>query len=534
MQDAPIGAAMLAEHLQNSFRCPEICYDPQMIYRFGAFALDPDRGSLCRNGEAVPMERQVWELLHLFVANADRLISRNEIVTRIWGGRAISDAAIDSRISSLRKVLGDDGQRQADLKTVHGRGFRFIAPVRIDGAPVVPRLGDAPSVAVLPLVVLGGTAELRAFADAFIHDLIQALSRLHWLVVIARGSTFRFRDAQVPTASIAATLDARYVMSGTAEDHRTTRALSLLLEDTATGRVIWSDRSEISQDEIANSRNAIACRIAAEIESDIPAHEALSALGLGTEALDAWGHYHLGIERMYRFTQADNLAATDHFQQALRLDPRFARARAGLSFTSFQDAFLHYAPADEAIRAARTHAEEAMALDPRDPFAALTLGRSRWLEDAFDDSTFWIGKAIELNPNYAQAHYVLGLVNVLTGKTEPAMACSGNALRLSPIDPLTYGMIGVRSFGSLQRGDVESAASLADRAARTPGAHFVISMIATAMNEIAGHADRAASWSATTRDKRPDASRAQFFNSLRFVPGESRRRLDAALVRHGF
>lgn len=505
-----------------------------MIYRFGSLALDPERGDLRRNGQLVPVERQVWDLLHLFVANADRLVGREEIVAQVWHGRAISDAAVDSRISSLRRLLGDDGQRQEHLKTVHGRGFRFIAPVRIDGAPLVQSLSGAPSVAVLPLVVLTGVTELRQFADAFIHDLIQALSRLHWLVVIARGSTFRFRDTQTPSSAVATALDARYVFSGTAEAQGRTRVLSLLLEDTATGRIVWSDRSELSTDDVAGARNAIASRIAAEIESDIPAHEALSALGLGTEALDAWGHYHLGIERMYRFTLADNRAAADHFQQALRLDPRFARARAGLSFTSFQDAFLHYATPEKAIQAARDHAEAAMTLDPRDPFAALQLGRAFWLEDAFDDSTFWIGKAIELNPNYAQAHYSLGLINALTDNPERAMTCSGSALRLSPIDPLTYGMIGVRSFGSLQRGDLQAAASLADRAARTPGAHFVISMIASAMNEIAGHSDRAASWTATARDKRPDASRAQFFNSLRFVPGESRSRIDTALARHGF
>ncbi len=505
-----------------------------MIYRFGPFRLDPDRGDLQRDGAPVPVERQVWELLHLFVSNADRLIGRDELVERIWDGRAISDAAIDSRISSARKAIGDDGRRQEMLRTVHGRGFRFLAPVRIDGAPLVPRLSGAPSIAVLPLVALDPDPGLRLFADAFIHDLIQALSRLHWLTVIARGSTFRFRDGATPALQAAAVLDARYVLSGSTETEGTRRVITILLEDTAAGRVVWGDRLTVPTDGVAETRNAIAGRLAAEIEADIPAHEALSALGLGTEALDAWGHYHLGLDRMYRFTGPDNAAATGHFRQALALDPRFARAFAGLSFTSFQDAFLHYGQGDASILDARRHAEAAMALDPRDPFAALTLGRSRWLEDAFDDSSHWICKAIELNPNYAQAHYSLGLNNALIGKGEPALTASGSALRLSPIDPLAYGMIGVRSFGSLQKGDIEAAATLADRAARTPGAHFVISMIATAMHEIAGDPGRAQSWAATARHKRPDASRDHFFRSLRFVPGDSRSKLDAALVRHGF
>ena len=505
-----------------------------MIYCFGPHALDPDRGELRRDGQPVPVERQVWELLHLFAANADRLIARDEIVERIWHGRAISEAAIDSRISSVRRVLGDDGRRQEMLKTVHGRGFRFVAPVRIEGAPVVPRIAGAPSIAVLPLVALVADPALRLFADAFVHDLIQALSRLHWLMVIARGSTFRFRDAGRKATEAAAVLDARYVLSGSAEASGTRRILTLVLEDAATCEVIWGDRLDLAADDVAEQRNALAGHIAAEIEVDIPVHEALATLGLGTEDLDAWGHYHRGLEHMYRFTEADNLAATQHFHDALHLDPRFARARAGLSFTSFQDAFLHYGHEARAAEAARTHAEAAMALDPRDPFAALTLGRSRWLEDAFDDCRFWIGKAIELNPNYAQAHYSLGLVNALTDNPEPAMKGSNRALRLSPIDPLAYGMIGVRSLGSLQRGDVIAAAGLADRAARTPGAHFVISMIAAAMSELAGQTDRAASWAATARDKRPDASREQFFRSLRFVPGPSRSRIDAALARLGF
>src|SRR4051794_23411879 len=104
-------------------------------YQFGTFRLDPDRFELLRHGEPVPLEPQVFQLLLHLVQHRDRMVSKDEIIAVVWEGRAISDDSISSRVRLARSALGDDGTRQAFIRTVHGRGFRFIAPVVEEGAP---------------------------------------------------------------------------------------------------------------------------------------------------------------------------------------------------------------------------------------------------------------------------------------------------------------------------------------------------------------------------------------------------------------
>src|SRR4051812_38240996 len=136
-------------------------------YQFGTFRLDPDRCELLRLGERVPLEPQVFQPLVHLVRHRDRMVSKDDIVAAVWDGRAISDASISSRVRLARSALGDDGTQQAFIRTVHGRGFRFVAPVVEDGAspdralslPVPERSGLAeqgkPSIAVLPLQAIG-------------------------------------------------------------------------------------------------------------------------------------------------------------------------------------------------------------------------------------------------------------------------------------------------------------------------------------------------------------------------------------------
>src|SRR5690606_7920625 len=207
-----------------SCRRRRMCCTLRMRSTFGDFELDAEAFQLRRRGEPVHLEPQVLSLLIHLVRNRDRMVTKDEIVAAVWNGRAVSDASISSRIRTARQAAGDDGARQAVIRTVHGRGFRFVADVtEVPATHVsVPSTAEAslgpgsgrPSIAVLPFVPLAMAADLAILGEAIPHEIIQALSRLRWLAVIARGSSFRFRPPTADLDLVASTLAARYVLSG--------------------------------------------------------------------------------------------------------------------------------------------------------------------------------------------------------------------------------------------------------------------------------------------------------------------------------
>ena len=172
---------------------------------------------------------------------------------------------------------------------------------------------------------------------------------------------------------------------------------------------------------------------------------------------------------MFRFTRDDNETARGFFQQAVRLDPFCARAHAGLSFTHFQDAFLHRT-ADHAAETDRAYrfAEQSVALDERDPTAHWVLGRALWLLKRQDDAVEELSLAVDLNPNFALGHYTIAFVQSQGGDTHAALRAVDLAQRLSPIDPLLFGMLGVRALACLNLGEYAQAAVWGERAAGRP------------------------------------------------------------------
>jgi len=511
-----------------------------MEFRFGTFTLSPERFELCSDGVPVPVEPQVFHLLCHLVANRDRMVSRDEVVRKVWGGRAISDAAIASRVKSARSAVGDDGVRQAVIRTIHGQGFRFVAPVvlAVSALPTSTPLQTAaqgkPSVAVLPLQPLGLRPEQSFLGDAIAHELIQVLSKLRWLTVIARGTSFRFANPIPDLVAAGSAMDVRYLVFGTVEAEGARLAVTVELSDSKRGEVIWADRFAEADAGVFGLRAMIASGIVAALETHIPLNEAREASLGGSQHLDAWANYHLGLRHMYQFTEAETAHAAGYFNRAVELDPGFARAHAGLSFTAFQRAFMNYGAAPgAAVHEARAHAERGMALDPLDPFTNFTLGRSFWLTGDIDAAGEWLGRATELNPNYAQGFYARGFTDMLAGRPDAAVQGSQTALRLSPLDPLRYAMLGISAMSQFQRGDYAAAADWADRAARAPGAHYLISMIALASNTMADRPEQAQHWAEDIRRRRPNASAQQFHHAFPFADPEVRARFDRAFRAHG-
>jgi TolB-like protein/Tfp pilus assembly protein PilF len=519
-----------------------------MIYRFGSFELDLDKVELREDGEPRPIEPQVFALLAFLVENRERLVSKDEIFENVWDGRFVSDSALASRIKFARKVLGDDGKAQAFIKTVHGRGFRFAADVRVqrddvsmqvsaadDTSSPATESGTRPSIAVLPFRLIGEAGPYATIADGLPHELITELARLRWLFVIARGSSFRLRGQDLDMREVGRLLDVRYCLSGTVELTGKQLAITTELVDTRGGTVVWSERYTGSVDEIHSMRADIRATILASLEIQIPLHEAADARLAVTENLDAWSAYHLGLQHIYRFNQKDNAAAAELFGQAVRQDPGFARAHAGLSFVHFQNAFLHQTDdVSGEIALARGCAQRGLDFDPLDPFVNFTMGRTFWLEGDLDRALAWIERSTSLSPNFAQGIYARAWTETIAGNGSEGREHVDLAMRLSPLDPLYYAMLGTRGFTHILAGEYADAVAWTDRAARAPGAHVLIAMIAAVSQLLAGDKSRARAWADNVRERNGQLTSKDFFAAFPLKDAAMHKRVTAALGTLGF
>ena len=525
-----------------------------MKYQFGRYSLDPERFDLTENGQLVSIEPQVFTLLKLLVENQDRLISKDEIIAAVWNNKIASDASIANRIKLARSAIGDDGSTQKYIRTIHGQGFRFVGDAKIVGvgtvsantrlklseielsdAPIRETKGGKPSIAVLPFQYLGPADPKFILTEAIPHDLIQALSRLRWMFVIARGSAFRFRSTDDKPQDVGRALRVRYVLVGSIENHGPELVITTELCDTNTGAAIWGERFNAKPDDIHEIRAEIVAKVIASLEVYIPLNEAMEARVRVSENLDAWSNYHLGLQHMYRFTERDNAAAVRFFHQATEQDAGFARAHAGLSFTSFQEAFLRYGGDQKnALLSAHRFAQRSVELDPLDPFANFNMGRALMLQGDLAASSNWLDKAITLSPSYSQGHYSHAFSNMLSGKTADSQQHFDKALSLSPLDPFAYAMMAGRSLSFAIDGDFQRAAEMGEKAARAPGAHYIVDMIALIGHALNSDDERARAWADKVRQRRPDANSSLFFESLPFSNPGITEKLSGALAQFGF
>ncbi|CAN0096489.1 unnamed protein product, partial [Phaeothamnion confervicola] len=494
---------------------------------------------------AVAVEPQVFALLRFLIENRDRMVTKDEIVTAVWSGRIVSDSAIASRVKSARQAIGDDGRAQVSIRTVHGMGFSFVADVTTRAAVTLagsretdggepPLRHSRPSIAVLPFRLIGAAEPGFPIAEALPHDLITELSRLHWLFVIARGSSFRFRGANAKLDEVRSKLNVQYCLTGIVEMFGKTMSVSVELSDTRDRGIVWSERFRADIGAVHEIRDQIINAVTSAVEVRIPFNEAQRAQLKSPENLDAWSAYHLGLHHMYRFNKVDNDTATGLFERAIAMEPGFARAYAGLSFTHFQNAFLRYAENSEATKLAQRYASQSLERDALDPFGHFTMGRAHWLCGDLEASLPWLERANSLNPNYAQAKYSRGWAEALLGSADASQANIAAALALSPLDPFVYGMLGVRALSHLVLEDAAQAADWAERAANSPGAHALIEMIAAVAHGLNGNDARSMAWAESARARAGHLSKADFLRAFPFRDLPTRARVTGMLGKLGF
>jgi TolB-like protein/Flp pilus assembly protein TadD len=356
------------------------------------------------------------------------------------------------------------------------------------------------SIAVMPFEEHAALASVPGnMADALAHDIITRLAKLRSLFVIAPGTVFELKTRGLAPAEAARVLNVDYVVSGAVRRDSDRLTVGVELVDARAGRVVWTDQMKRRQADALQVLDEIGNHIVASIESEVEALERNRAVLKPPNSLDAWESHHRGLWHMYRFSRTDNDLARQFFQGAVKLDPTFSRAYAGLSFTHFQSAFQGWSERVPAIDLAFDTAGQALMADERDPAAHWAMGRALWLRSRQEQCVAELEQAVDLSPNFALGHYTLAFVHSQAGDPRAAIRASDYSRSLSPFDPLLFGMMGARALALVRLGNLEEAAIWAVQAAGRPNAHVHIQAIAAFSLALAGRMEEAHTYAATIR-----------------------------------
>ncbi|HEX3498672.1 MAG TPA: winged helix-turn-helix domain-containing tetratricopeptide repeat protein [Stellaceae bacterium] len=473
---------------------------------FGEHVLDPDRRELTRGSEAIAVGPQVFDLLMCLLRNRERVVTKDNLIDAVWGGRIVSESTLTSHINAVRKALGDTGEEQRLVRTIARRGYRFVGEVRETDAsekadPAKPHeplaqalaLPDRPSIAVLPFLNLSGDPTQDYFVDGVAEDIISALSRMSWLFVIARNSSFTYKGQTVDVKQVGRELGVRYVLEGSLRKAANRVRIAGQLIDAGTGANIWSERFEGKIDDIFELQDQMAANVVGAIAPQLERAEIERAKHKPTESLDAYDYYLRAVADLHHGTREAIDEALVLLCNAIELDPEYAAAYGMAAWCHFWRKINGWMNDRQRELAEGTRlARRAVELG-RDDAVALTRGGNALAHFAgdLDGGVALLDRAKMLNPNLAAAWWMGGFVRVWLGDPDGAIAHFAQAMRLSPLDPEMYRMQAGMAVANLFGGRFDEASSWAGKSFRDLPSFLLVVAIIAASHALAGQADEA-------------------------------------------
>ena len=502
-------------------------------YCFADHTLDTERRELYRGSEPIAVEPQVFDLLIYLMENRDRVVSKDDLIASVWGGRIVSDSTLTSRINAARKAVGDSGEGQKLIRTIARKGLRFVGEVRTQptttepadasdlpldqvherSGPALP-LPDRPAIAVLPFINMSGDTEQEYFSDGISEDIITALSKLRWFFVIARNSSFIYKGRAVHMKQIAEELGVGYVVEGSVRKSGDRVRITAQLNDVATGSHIWAQHYDRGLADVFAVQDEITEAIVAAIEPQIYAAENFRAQRKPPDSMDAWDLVMRALSHYWRVTRQDNVVAQALLEKATAIDPNYGQALGVLAASHTFSAHMGWEDMATAVPIAERAALAAIRADSEDPWAHYALGCVCLFTRRFDDSLAEFEVALRLNPNFSLAQGYYGLALSYCGRWEEADLAARRALRLSPRDPFSAIYHGVAAYAQFIGRHYDEAIRLAREGIRQRadfvGAHRVL----TAAAGMAGQNDVAKLALQELRRAQPNISLAWIANEM--------------------
>jgi adenylate cyclase len=435
-------------------------------------ALEIQRGMIERNGPEPQDQRIELRIgIHvgdIIIEDGDIFGDGVNIAARLEGiaepgGICISDDAYRQVRDRLDATFQDAGEQE--LKNI-ARPVRVyllqIAGVAPEGP--APALPDKPSIAVLPFANMSGDPEQDYFADGMVEDIITGLSRIKWLFVIARNSTFVYKGQALDVKKVGRELGVRYLVEGSVRKAGNRIRITGQLIDTSTGGHVWADRYDGALDDIFELQDRITASVIGAVEPNVRKAEIERARRKRPDSLDAYDLYLRAFPHAYANTPEDSREALRLLDQALRLEPTYAAAHA-IAAWCHEQLYSRAGFREESKVAALRHVASAIAYGADDATALCMAGFAMAMVTRdFDAGISAIDRSLALNTSYAAGFAYSALLRAFAGQYETAIEHALRAIRLNPLDPMGAQPYISLAFAYLPLGRFEEAAAAAAKA----------------------------------------------------------------------
>lgn len=382
-----------------------------MIYGFEGFELDSARSEL-RDADAredIAVEPKVFELLELLVRNPHRLVTRDEIVETLWGGRIVSENSIDNQIKAARKAIGDNGSEQRLIKTLRGRGVRFVGEVTksegMDRAPAsdgaaepTKRPTSKKTIAVLPFDTMSNGDEDKYLADGMVEDIITTLSKIPRLEVTARNTTFSYRGRSMDIRQVGGELGVSHVLEGSVRRSGDRLRTTAQLIDVETGNHLWAERYDREVEDTFAVQDEMTREIVSALQLQLTMGDLAILTRRGTKSFRAWDKtiqalYYIEDNRPEFVDKAESLLL-----EAIEEDDAYSQAHAYAAFVSW---------------------------------TRLSRG---WCTDLFSEMAKLkarANKALEVGPDVSEANFASGVAHLLAGEFDKAIVAADRVVEIN-------------------------------------------------------------------------------------------------------
>ena len=405
----------------------------------GAFKLDPAHRRLSQQGQPIELKAKAFDILCVLAAAQGAIVTKDELMAKVWPGLVVEENNIQVHVSALRKVLSKDSSGAVHLMTVSGRGYRLLVVDPERKTPSIDAMAKrGPSVAVLPFAYLGDDPAHEYFAEGVVEDIITGLSRVKWLAVVARQSSFNFRGTGLDLPRTARELNANYLLQGSFRRSGDRIRITAYLTEAAGGTELWADRYDRRIGDVFELQDEIAGRVVGAIEPGLRQAEIERIRRWRPDSVEAYDLVLRALPHVYKLMPAGCAPAIPLLRMALEREPDYALAHATLAWchhVQFSRGGLLVSERESAIG----HARAAVALAGDDALALAISAFVIWFDAHETEVAFNLfDQALSISPSNVVALAASAVALAWTGRTEQAVMRAERALQLSPFDALRY------------------------------------------------------------------------------------------------